>query len=80
MSTFLGQLLGFAVIVALVWRYAVPPVRRMMAARQDLVRQQLADSAAAADRLTESTTAHSKAVEAAKEEAERVVEEARADA
>jgi ATP synthase F0 subunit b/ATP synthase F1 delta subunit len=80
MSTFLGQLLGFALIVALVWRYAVPPVRRMMAARQDLVRQQLADSAAAADRLTESTTAHSKAVEAAKEEAERVVEEARADA
>jgi ATP synthase F0 subunit b/ATP synthase F1 delta subunit len=80
MSTFLGQLLGFALIVALVWRYAVPPVRKMMAARQDLVRQQLADSAAAADRLTESTTAHSKAVQAAKEEAGRIVEEARVDA
>jgi ATP synthase F0 subunit b/ATP synthase F1 delta subunit len=80
MSTFFGQLLGFAVIVALVVRYAVPPVRRMMATRQDLVRQQLADSAAAADRLTESTTAHSKAVQAAKEEAELVVEEARTDA
>ena len=80
MSTFFGQLLGFALIVALVVRYVVPPVRRMMAARQDLVRQQLADSAAAAERLTESTTAHSKAVEAAKEEAEQVVEEARVDA
>lgn len=80
MSTFIGQLFGFAVIVFLVVRYVVPPVRKMMTARQEVVRQQLADSAAAADRLTESTTAHSKAVEAAKEEAELVVAEARADA
>ncbi|EUA93819.1 ATP synthase B/B' CF family protein [Mycobacterium ulcerans str. Harvey] len=35
---------GFAAIVFLVWRYVVPPVRRMMAARQDTVRQQLADA------------------------------------
>ncbi len=80
MWTFVGQLFGFVVIVALVVRYVVPPVRKMMTARQELVRQQLADSAAAADRLTESTTAHSKAVEAAKEEAEKVVEEAKTDA
>jgi ATP synthase F1 delta subunit len=58
----------------------VPPVRNLMTAQQSAVRQQLADSAAAADRLTESTKAHSKAVEAAKEEAKRVVEEAKTDA
>lgn len=80
MSTFFGQLFGFAVIVFLVVKYVVPPVRRMMTTRQDLVRQQLADSAAAADRLTESTRAHSKAVEVAEEEAKRVVEEAQSDA
>ncbi len=80
MWTFIGQLFGFAVIVWLVVRYVVPPVRKLMTARQDVVRQQLADAAAAADRLTESTAAHSKAVEAAKAEAERVVEEARTDA
>src|ERR1700758_1648596 len=80
MSTFIGQLVGFAVIVWLVWRYVVPPVRRLMTARQDPVRQQLKDSAAAAERLTESTTAHSKAVDAAKEEAKQVVEEAQTDA
>ncbi|VBA41937.1 ATP synthase subunit b-delta [Mycobacterium innocens] len=80
MSTFIGQLVGFAAIVFLVWRYVAPPVRRLMSARQQTVRQQLADSAAAADRLTESTTAHSKAVEAATAEAERVVEEAKTDA
>ena len=80
MSTFIGQLIGFAAIVLLVWRYVVPPVRNMMTARQDAVRQQLKDSEKAAQRLTESTAAHSKAVEAAKEEAERVVEEANSDA
>jgi ATP synthase F0 subunit b len=80
MSTFIGQLIGFAAIVLLIRRYVVPPVRRLMAARQDDVRQQLKDSAEAAERLTESTTAHSKAVEGAKAEAEQVVEEARSDA
>lgn len=80
MSTFIGQLVGFAAIVFLVVRFVVPPVRRLMAARQDTVRQQLKDAATAADRLTESTTAHSRAVEAAKSEAERVVEEAQTDA
>ncbi|BBZ42996.1 F0F1 ATP synthase subunit B/delta [Mycobacterium parmense] len=80
MSTFIGQLVGFAVIVFLVVRYVVPPVRRLMAARQDAVRQQLEESAKAADRLTESTTAHSRAVEAAASEAESVVEEAKSDA
>jgi len=80
MSTFIGQLVGFALIVFLVVRYVVPPVRRLMAARQEAVRQQLDDAAKAADRLTESTTAHSKAVEAAKSEAKRVVEEAQTDA
>jgi ATP synthase F0 subunit b/ATP synthase F1 delta subunit len=80
MSTFIGQLIGFAFIVFLVVRYVAPPVRNLMTARQNTVRQQLEDSAAAADRLTESTTAHSKAVEAAKSEAKGVVDEAKVDA
>jgi F-type H+-transporting ATPase subunit b/F-type H+-transporting ATPase subunit delta len=80
MSTFIGQLVGFAAIVFLVWRYVVPPVRKLMTARQNVVRQQLNDAAAAADRLDEASQAHSKAVEDAKVEAQRVVEEARADA
>lgn len=80
MSTFIGQLAGFVVIVVLVWRYAVPPVRRLMTARQETVRQQLKESAAAADRLKEADKAHSNAIEAAKEDAKRLVEEARADA
>jgi ATP synthase F0 subunit b/ATP synthase F1 delta subunit len=80
MSTFIGQLVGFAVIVWLVWRFVVPPVRNLMTARQNTVRQQLNDAAAAADRLAEASQAHSKAIEDAKVEAKRVVEEAQTDA
>jgi F-type H+-transporting ATPase subunit delta len=80
MSTFIGQLVGFAVIVWLVWRYVAPPVRKMMADRQDAVRKQLEDSAKAQKRLAESTQAHQKAVRQAEAEAKQIVEEARADA
>jgi ATP synthase F0 subunit b/ATP synthase F1 delta subunit len=80
MSTFIGQLIGFAVIVWLVVRFVVPPVRTMMANQQNAVRQQLADSAAAADRLAEASRAHEKAKEDAKAEARHLTDEAQADA
>src|SRR6202035_2129904 len=80
MSTFLGQLIGFAVILLLVWRYVVPPVRKVMADHQNTGRQPLADSAAAADRLAEASRAHEKAKEDAKAEAKRIIEEAQSAA
>ncbi|HTC10369.1 MAG TPA: F0F1 ATP synthase subunit B/delta [Acetobacteraceae bacterium] len=80
MSTFIGQLIGFAVIVWLVVRFVVPPVRKMMEDQQNAVCQQLADSAAAADRLAEASRAHEKAKEDAKAEAKRITEEAQSDA
>jgi ATP synthase F0 subunit b/ATP synthase F1 delta subunit len=80
MSTFIGQLIGFAVIVFLLVRYVVPPVRRMMTNQQETVRKQLEDSADAKKRLTEAEKAHEKALEQAKAEAKQVTEEARVDA
>src|ERR1700677_3562691 len=80
MSTFLGQLIGFAVILLLVWRYVVPPLRKLMPDQQNTVRQQLADSSSAADRLAEASRAHEKAKEDAKAEAKRITEEAQSDA
>jgi ATP synthase F0 subunit b/ATP synthase F1 delta subunit len=79
MSTFIGQLIGFAVIVFLVWRYVVPPIRKMMANQQDNVRRQLDESAEAKKKLADAEKAHEKALEQAKAEAKRVTEEARAD-
>jgi F-type H+-transporting ATPase subunit delta len=80
MSTFIGQLVGFALIVFLVVRYVVPPVRRMMTNQQEDIRKQLEDSAEATKRLTQAEKAHEKAVEQAKAEAKQVTEEARTDA
>jgi F-type H+-transporting ATPase subunit delta len=80
MGTFIGQLVGFALIVFIVWRYVVPPVRTMMTKQQDAVRRQLDESATAEKRLAEATQAHEKALREAEAEAKTVVEEARADA
>ena len=51
MSTFIGQLIGFAVIVFILWRYVVPPVKGLMQKQQDAVRTALAESAEAAKKL-----------------------------
>ncbi len=80
MSTFIGQLVGFALIVFLLVRYVVPPLRRMMTNQQENVRKQLEDSADAQKRLAEAESAHEKALERAKAEAKQVTEEARVDA
>ncbi|MDT7760667.1 MAG: F-type H+-transporting ATPase subunit b atpH [Mycobacterium sp.] len=79
MSTFIGQLVGFAVILYIAWRYVIPPVRRMMTNQQENVRKQLADSAEAKKRLAQAEKAHEKAIEQAKAEAKQVIEEARVD-
>src|ERR1700752_1017922 len=80
MAIFIGQLVGFALIVFLVWRYVIPPVRRMMVNQQETVRKQLEDSAEAKKRLAEAEKAHEKAVEQARAEAKQGTEEAGVDA
>ena len=80
MSTFIGQLIGFAVIVFLIWKYVVPPVRNMMKTRQETLRSQLDESAQTAKKLTEAEAEHAKALEEAKAETAKVLKEARYDA
>lgn len=80
MSTFIGQLVGFAVIIWLLVKFVVPPVRKLMADQQDSVRRQLEEAAEAAARLTEAGQAHSTALANAATEAQRVTAEAHSDA
>ena len=49
MSTFIGQLVGFAIIVFIVVKWVVPPVRTMMKNQQDAVRAALQESKSAAE-------------------------------
>lgn len=67
-------------IVVLAWRYVVPPVRKLMVDRQNTVRDELNEAAAAAARLEEASRAHSKALEDARAEAQRLIAEAHRDA
>jgi F-type H+-transporting ATPase subunit delta len=80
MSTFIGQLIGFAVIVFLVVKFVVPPVRNMMKNQQETVRAQLEDHSAAEKKVADADTEHAKALEEARAEAKKVIEEARHDA
>lgn len=80
MSTFIGQLVGFAVIVFIIWKYVVPPVRNMMQRQQEAVRTQLSEHAEAEKKVADADKEHAKALEEAKAEAAKVIKEARHDA
>jgi ATP synthase F1 delta subunit/ATP synthase F0 subunit b len=79
MWTFIGQLIGFAVIALILWRYVVPPVRTLMQKQQDAVRAALAESAEAAKKLEDADAEHAKALENAKAESGKVTDEAKHD-
>lgn len=79
MSTFLGQLVGFIVIIWFLNKYAVPPIRNLMNSQKDAVRTQLEESAKSAQRLAAADQYHAKRVEEGKVEGRAIVEEARAD-
>jgi F-type H+-transporting ATPase subunit delta len=79
MSTFIGQLIGFAVIVWLLVKFVVPPVRRMMHNQQEAVRKALEESTTAADKLANADQLHAEKVASAQDEAARLTDEARTD-
>jgi ATP synthase F0 subunit b len=79
MAVFIGQLIGFAVIVFIIYRYVVPPVRTLMRERQEAVRQQLEESAQARDRLAQADRYHAERVAEGRAEAQHIVSEASTD-
>lgn len=79
MSTFIGQLVGFAVIVWIIGKYVVPPVRKLMADQRQAVATQLEESAKATQRLAAADQHHAARVAEGKADAQHVITEARAD-
>lgn len=80
MATFIGQLIGFALIVLIIVKYVVPPLRTLMAERQETVRTQLEESAKAAQRLADADRYQAELLEKGRLEAEHIVGEASSDA
>lgn len=79
MSTFIGQLVGFAVIVWIITKFVVPPLRRLMNNQKDAVRTQLEESAKATQRLAAADQFHAKRLEEGRTESRHIVDEARTD-
>ena len=79
MGTLIADLIAFAVVVWVLYKYVLPLVRSMIAARQEVVSQQVADSEEA-DRLLAEAQRRFDEVEAeAHDEAAQIRDDARAD-
>jgi F-type H+-transporting ATPase subunit b len=79
-ATFFVELVIFLIVLAVLWRYVVPPVKRAMNERQEMIRRQIAESREASKLLAEAQARYSEAVAQARIEAAKIREAARADA
>ncbi|GAA0633210.1 hypothetical protein GCM10009547_41420 [Sporichthya brevicatena] len=71
------ELIGFVVIVAILAKWLVPVVLKLMSAQQERIAKQLADSEAASQKLAEAQAAYDNAVAEARAEAEKLRADAR---
>src|ERR1700750_1257941 len=79
-ATFIAEVVAFLLILAIVWRYVLPPVQKVMRQRQEMVRQQAEDADAAREKLAEAEAAFKNALTEARVEAAQIRENARAEA
>jgi F-type H+-transporting ATPase subunit b len=84
-ATFLAELGAFLVILAVIWRYVVPPLQRNMTARQEAIRKQFEEGRLAqerlqaAERLAAAEREYRDLIEQTRAESNRIREEARAE-
>jgi F-type H+-transporting ATPase subunit b len=80
MGEYIAELIGFLLVLFVLWRYVVPPVRRMMHNEQGAVRKQVEDSDTATKRLQEAEDKYRSAIEEARTEAAKIRDNARGEA
>jgi F-type H+-transporting ATPase subunit b len=79
-GTFIAQLLAFLLVLGILWRYVVPPVRKAVAAREETIRAQLEEGRQASERLKQAEAEYRKAMDEARTTAAQIRDQARADA
>lgn len=77
-ATFFAELLGFVIVLAVLWRWVVPPIRRSMEQRQEAIRSQFEESQRARERAEAAEEDYRRALDDARREAARMREEAQA--
>lgn len=80
MSTIIAEIVGILIILYLLYRYVVPPLRRMTQNREEEIRQQVEDARKARERLEAAQAKYSQAIKDAEHDAARIRDDARADA
>jgi F-type H+-transporting ATPase subunit b len=67
--TFVVELMAFVIVLAVLWRYVIPPVQQAISARQELARQLVSDSAEAKQLLEKAQAAYQAAMAEARHDA-----------
>ncbi|HEY0815953.1 MAG TPA: F0F1 ATP synthase subunit B [Pseudonocardia sp.] len=79
-AEFVAELVAFAVILFVLWRYVLPVVARMVKNRQNEVQRQVDEAEEATRKLEDAQGRFDNAVKQAEAEAARIRDDARADA
>jgi ATP synthase F0 subunit b len=79
-SEFIVELIALVVMAYVIWRYVVPPVRKLMRDQQQTIRLQVDGAKAAHERLVAADLKFQEAVAEARTEAAKIRDAARADA
>ena len=80
MAELIAELLAFAVILFVLWRYVVPPVGKITRDQQETVRKQVEAAKVARVRLGSAAQKYQEALAEARTEAAKIRDQARADA
>jgi F-type H+-transporting ATPase subunit b len=75
-ATFLAEIVAFLLILAVIWKYVVPPLQKSMTARQEAIRKSFADAEEAKQRLADAEAEYKKAVAEARAEQAQAREDA----
>jgi F-type H+-transporting ATPase subunit b len=79
-ATLIAELLAFAVILWVLYKYIVPPVQKAMRDRQELIQRQIEESRQAHAELEKAEAEYQRALTEARAEAAKIRDSARADA
>jgi F-type H+-transporting ATPase subunit b len=78
-ATFFVEAIIFAVVLFIMWRFVVPPVRKAMADRRDMVQRAAEESKKADERFSAAEQRHREALAEARTEAAKIRDTARAE-
>jgi F-type H+-transporting ATPase subunit b len=78
-GTFIAELIIFAIVLTVIWRYVLPPVQQALKERHDMVQRQLDESQEAVEKFRAAEERYREALAEARAESGRIREEARAE-